>query len=272
MSFEPIEISNDQGRPIFLYAFTLGDAVFRYTSSDEDQIIGGYNWAAVPISDDGVRITGEAKTDGLQITAPASIAPVIMFQTTPPSQTIAISIYHYHEGDNQAVLGYTGDVMQVNQPEPGKAVITCDTISTSMQRDGLRLAWQRTCGYALYDQRTCKADKAAKELSLVVYEKTANTIQFQGLDAVDDGYLDGGFIEWSHPTRGREFRSIETQVGNVVTMFGLADGLYYGLSVKAYPGCNRTMGDCTNKFNNLPNYGGVPDMPGKSPFDGDPVF
>jgi hypothetical protein len=55
-------------------------------------------------------------------------------------------------------------------------------------------------------------------------------------------------------------------------MFGLADGLYYGLAVNAYPGCNRTTTECVDKFDNLDNYGGVPDLPGKSPFDGDPVF
>lgn len=272
MSFATIEKSNDQGRPVFLYAFSTGAAVFRYTSSDEDLILGGYKWSATAIEDDGVKITGEATTDGLTITAPASIAPVIMFQTTPPSQRIGISIFHYHEGDSEAVLGYTGDVMSVNQPQPGIATIMCDTISASMERDGLRLAWQRSCAYALYDPRTCKADKPSKELPLTVYDVTGNTVQFIGLDTTDDGYLDGGFIEWQHPTRGTEYRQIETQIGNVVEMFGLSDGLYYGLEVKAYPGCARTVDDCTNKFNNLANYGGVPDMPGKSPFDGDPVF
>lgn len=272
MAFNDIEISNDQGRPIFLYAFSLGTAVFRYTSSDEDVIQGGYRWAATAISDDGVKITGEATTDGLTITAPSTIAPVVMFRTTPPSQRIGVSIFHYHEGDSTAVLGYFGEVLQVGQPSPGQATITCDTISASMERDGLRLAWQRTCPYALYDPRTCRADKDSKAMALTVYEVTNNAVQFGGADGLANGYLDGGFIEWEHPTRGREFRMIEQQAGNVVTMFGLADGLYYGLPVKAYPGCLRTVADCTNKFNNLPNYGGVPDMPGKSPFDGDPVF
>ena len=36
MSFNQVEISDDEGRPIFLYSFTLGAAVWRYTSSDAD--------------------------------------------------------------------------------------------------------------------------------------------------------------------------------------------------------------------------------------------
>ena len=271
MTFNTTETSTDDGRPIYLYAFSLGAATWRYTSSDADVTVNGFNWAALPISDDGVKLTGEATTDGLSITAPSTIAPVQMFIGTPPSGVFMVRIFHYHEGDTDAVLGYIGEILQVGQPEPGSAVISCDTISASMQRDGLRLGWQRTCPYALYDMN-CKADKTVHEMAARVFEVAGNKVTFQGMDALADGVLNGGFIEWTHPTRGIEYRGIEEQVGAVCTMFGLADGLYYGLAVKAYPGCARTVSDCTNKFNNLPNYGGVPDMPGKSPFDGDPVF
>lgn len=272
MSFNTIEISNDTGRPIFLYSFTLGSATWRYTSSDADVLLGGYKWIAVPISDDGVKLTGEAQTDALTITAPSTIAPVQMFIGTPPSQSIMVGIYHYHEGDTEAVLGYMGELIQVGQPQPGRATLTVDAIAASMQRDGLRLGWQRTCPYALYDSLTCKADKASKAITCKVFEITGNNVTMQGIDGLADDVLAGGFIEWTHPTRGTEYRGIESQKGNVVGMFGLADGLYYGLEVKAYPGCDRTVSTCTTKFNNLGNYGGIPDMPGKSPFDGDPVF
>lgn len=271
MTFATIENSNDAGRPIFLYAFALGAATWRYTSGDEDVTLNGYKWTAIPISDDGVKITGDATTDALTISAPSRIAPVQMFFGTPPSQSIRVSIYHYHEGDTEAVLGYLGEMLEVTQPQPGKAQITVDTISASMQRDGLRLSWQRNCTYALYDALTCKLDKTAQVIELTVFEIAGNQVQFIGLDSTPSGTLNGGYLEWEDGVRGTEFRAIEVQAANVCTMFGLADGLYYGLKVKAYPGCNRTAARCT-ELNNLPNYGGVPDMPGKSPFDGDPVF
>lgn len=271
MSYNELEISNEDARPIYLYGFTLGAATWRYTSSDEDVIAGGYTWRPSAISDDGVKLTGEAATDNLSITAPSSIAPAQMFLGTPPSQSVMVRIYHMHEGDAEMALCYVGEIIQVNTPQPGMAVITCDTIGASMARDGLRLGWQRNCPYALYDEITCKADKSLRALNLVITDTEGNAVQFSGMDAVPNGALNGGYIEWEHPIQGTEYRGIETQVGNVVTMFGLADGLYYGLKVKAYPGCNRTTSDCV-KFNNLDNYGGVPDMPGKSPFDGDPVF
>lgn len=272
MTFNAIENSNDDGRPIFLYAFNLGSATWRYTSSDADVIHGGYKWTAVPISDDGVKLTGEANTETMSITAPNSIAPVQMFIGTPPSQTIVVSIFHYHEGENESILGYVGELIQVNQPQPGTAVLSCNSISVSMQRDGLRLGWQRTCPYALYDDLTCKADKTKHVIPAKIFDVVNNVVTLQGLDGVASGTLAGGFMEWEHPTRGTEFRGIESQSENTCVMFGLGDGLYYGLQVKLYPGCDRTPFTCGLKFDNLDNYGGVPDMPGKSPFDGDPVF
>lgn len=272
MSYDSIERSNEDGRPIYLYSFTLGSATWRYTSSDQQVVQGGYKWSPVAISDDGVKQTGEATTDGLNITAPSSIAPAQMFLGTPPSQAIMCRIFHMHEGDAESALCYIGEVTQVNLPQPGTAIITCDTIGASMQRDGLRLGWQRSCPYALYDEITCKADKALHALDLTIIEVVGNAVKFDGIGGAADGAFNGGYIEWEHPVQGIEFRGIEAQVGTTVTMFGLADGLYYGLKVKAYPGCARTVSDCEGKFNNLDNYGGVPDMPGKSPFDGDPVF
>lgn len=272
MSFSEIEISNDDGRPISLYAWSLGAATWRYTSSDADVVLAGYRWKAVPISDDGVKLTGEANTETLTITAPNTIAPVQMYIGTPPSQPMILSIFHYHEGDTDAILNYQGEVQQVGQPTPGTAIIYINTLSASMQRDGLRLGFQRTCPFALYDPRTCKADPEAHAVELRVFEVVDNTVTLQGMEDIDDGFFNGGFLQWSHPTRGLEYRGIELQVGAQCTMFGLADGLYYGLTVKAYPGCDRLTKTCADKFNNLPNYGGVPDMPGTSPFDGNPVF
>jgi len=271
MSFNEIETSDDRGQPVMLYAFKLGDAVWRYTSADADITVDTYRWKAVAISNDGVKQTGDATTDNLTITAPSSIAPVIMFNGTPPSNPMLVSIFSYHQGDTQTVLSYVGEVYQINHPQPGTATITCDTLNASMQRDGLRLSWQRNCPYALYDELTCRVLPADHAYHLVIQDVQDNSVAMTGLHA-DTGTLDGGYIEWEHPTRGLEFRMIETQVDNVCVVFGLADGLYSGLAVTAYPGCNRTTADCTDKFNNLDNYGGIPDLPGKSPFDGDPVF
>ncbi|WP_192943092.1 phage BR0599 family protein [Pseudomonas aeruginosa] len=48
----------------------------------------------------------------------------------------------------------------------------------------------------------------------------------------------------------------------------LAVGSWY--SAVAFPGCDQLIQTCNDKFDNTPNCGAVPFLPGKSPFDGDP--
>lgn len=271
MTFSVTENSNDQGRPIFMYEFRLGPTTWRYNSSASELLFDGYKWFSVPIFDDGVSLTGEAVSDLLTVTASADIGPVQAFLGTPPSSPLSVRVRHYHSEDNDAPIVFVGEVAQVDYPRPGEAQIKIASLSTSMQREGLRLGWQRTCPHALYDPLSCKVDKSQYAQQCVVLESNNGVVQAAEFAIHPNGYFDGGFIEWEHPIRGTEFRAIESHAGDTVKMFGYSDGITYGMVVYAYPGCRRTPDAC-QAFNNYDNYGGVPHMPGKSPFDGDPLY
>jgi uncharacterized phage protein (TIGR02218 family) len=272
MAFDTLERSREDGRPIALYQFTLGTTVWRYCSGDQSELYNGFVWKALPISDDGVKQSGEATSDALSITAPSSIGPAQTHIGGSPSGVIQVAILHKHFGDNFAAAIYAGEVSQVNFPSPGLARIVCSTLSVSMKRDGLRLAWQRGCPYSLYDSLTCKVDRLAHETTVQITSISGFNVVGAAFASRPDTYFTGGFVEWIHPVRGAEYRGIEWHGGNTVLIFGNVDGLYPGVTLKAYPGCMRTSADCTNKFNNYLNYGGIPHMPGKSPFDGTRIF
>ncbi|ELF9250511.1 phage BR0599 family protein, partial [Salmonella enterica] len=59
---------------------------------------------------------------------------------------------------------------------------------------------------------------------------------------------------------------LREQDSNTLHLFGGTTGLQVGQPVKLYPGCDRTIATCDNKFANHLNYGGQPHMPGKSPY------
>lgn len=272
MAYENYEISNDDGQPARGYRFQLGATRWHYWSGPQDLSIGGELWASVPISDDGVKFSGEATTDVLTLTAPDFVGPAKVFLNTPPSDEIEVTVFGFHAGESEMVIEYIGQITQIDWPTPGTVKISCESLFASMERDGLRYGWQRSCPFALYDPRTCKADKTKYEVHAVILNANAGVITADAFASKPAGYFNGGFLAWKHPVRGNEFRGIEDHSGNTIVMFGTSDGLYYGLSVIAYPGCNRTLDHCINRFNNLPNYGGIPDLPGRSPFDGNPVF
>lgn len=272
MAFNELETSSYLGRPVVLYEFELESTKWRYASSARDKVVGGQRYTACPIQDDGVKQSGEVSSDTLTITAPASIGPANVFIGSPPSGTMLVRIRHMHEGDSEAPVVYVGEVLQIDYAQAGQVSIQCLPLSALMEREGLRLAWQRTCPYVLYDPATCKVDKSQYAVPAIVLSAEKGIVKAAEFASLPNGYLSGGFLEWNDPIRGREFRGIEEHAGDAVKLFGLTDGIHYGLRVTAYPGCDLRTETCAQRFNNLLNYGGVPHMPGKSPFDGTPVF
>lgn len=274
--FAEFETSVDGGRPIYLYRFVLGSNTWRYTSADEDVTAGGFTWTAAPISDMGISQTGESAQDALTITMDSQLSPALAFRGAPPTGAMVVTILRTHEGDpdGEVITAYVGEVSAVNTPTPNQAVLTCETLAATMRRAGLRLGWQRTCPYVLYDQLTCKVNKDAHAVTGTVDSISAEGVvivsEFAALPA---GTLSGGFITWVDPLKGNESRTIEIHHGSPaggITILGTTEGITVGLSVTAYPGCARTMAACT-AFSNLPNYGGFPHLPGETPF-GDKAY
>lgn len=272
MSYDAYESSIESGRPLYLYQFTLGATIWRYTSADSPVQANGFVWNPVAISDDGIAQSGEPSSDSLTITAPFNVGPAEMFVGAPPSRPIQVAILHKHEDDPQAIVCYSGEVSQVDYGAPGVVQIICITTSATMQRDGLRLGWQRMCPYALYDPRTCKVNKAAYATQAeiaVVHGDGHVTLSNDGGRA--HPAFAGGFMEWTDPVRGLTTVMIEDHNGTLFRMFGSTALMTVGLQVTLYPGCARTTDACAS-FENSLNYGGCAYMPGKSPFDGTPVF
>lgn len=271
MSYNDLESSNYNGEPIYLYEFRLNDQYWRYTSAATSQSMGGFMWEPMGVSDDGVKQTGDTTVDALNITMPLSSPVVGLFRGTPPSHPVFITLRRFHFGDSDAAVCYVGEVVQTNMNTPTSAILTCNTLSASMERNGLRLAWSRSCPYALYDS-CCKVDKELFRFDGTIQSVGGSSIIIPGITVFGDRYFAGGFIQWTDPRYGEESRAIEQHVGNELIIFGTVSGLAGGMVLKIYPGCPRTTEACDTKFKNLPNYGGIPSMPPNSPFDGNPIF
>lgn len=267
MSYDAYESSSEGGKPIRFYRFTLGSTVWRYAVRDEDVTIDGVTWKARVITDDGVKQTGDATTDALNITAPMNIGPAVVYQSSPPSTPIKAEILEMHEGMVTPRVIYSGEVVQVNPSRPAVAVLTCQTLTATMQRQGLRLGWQKTCPYDHYNPLTCKVPKASHALNVTIQSISGFNVTVSGLTGQPNNKFAAGMMEWTHPVRGAYGIMIEAQTGSVLTMFDDTSDLYPGLQVTIYPGCARTQDACRS-FNNIVNYGGCPNMPGKSPYDG----
>lgn len=267
MSYDAIERSNYDAVPSGLYEFTLDNKVFRYATGETDVVYNGKTYIGIPISDDGVKMSGDVRNEDLVITMARATDLGDLFVGTPPSEVIFVTVRRMNRGSDEAPVIWGGTLKSVRIKSGIEIEVVCRTLTATLNRNGLRLSWSRSCPHALYD-RGCKVDPDDFAATAQVSALTGNAITATGLGALGTGYLAGGYFEFELMPDVIERRGIESHVGNTITVLGTTDGLEVADWITVYPGCDRVTSTCNSKFNNLVNYGGIPHLPTKSPFDG----
>jgi uncharacterized phage protein (TIGR02218 family) len=272
MTFDTAERAIAAGRPMRLYRFTRGTMGWRYNSSDRDVMHQAQRYSTVAggIADDGIRQTGQSRPDGLVITAPADLAVAQLYRQAPPSSPVALTVFARHHGIDDFVVIWSGSVRAVKWPQIDRCAIECAPMSASMETTGLRLAWGRTCPHALYSA-ACGVSSSAWRVEAIVQSMDGASVSNGAFAGYPSGYFTGGYVEWSIGGGEYDRRGIERHAGSTLTLMGGTAGIALNAALRAYPGCAQTVAACKG-FSNLANYGGIPHLSGKSPFDGTNPF
>ena len=272
MSFASRETSTSGAQPVRLYLFELSATQrWAYCTADRPITLLGITYRPSAIQDDGIRMTGEASADMLKITAPGDLAVAGLWRTVPPSDEVFVTVRDTHYGLGataaDADVVWVGSISGVRWPQDDRCELSCETLASSMNVPGLKLTFQRSCPHSVYDSE-CRVSRVLHAQQASITGLDGASIQHNAAGA---GTYAGGFVEWQ--TNGRiERRGVDTEVGQKLTLLGGTAGLAIGATVTLYPGCDGTSGICHGRFANMDNHGGFRHMPGKSPFDGDPVF
>lgn len=272
--FTNLESSEYGSKPIRLYMFSRGLDVYRWCSADRDIIMGGNTFYTIKggISDSGVNQTGDDSPDDLVITVAGNNAIAQLYRGFPPSTGVTLTVYYGHYNQNDWIVIWTGEVRSVKWPSIAVAEITCSRYTKRMHTTGLRLYWTRSCQYALYSD-LCGVDRTAFAFTTTVESYDGETLVCTNLSSQEDGWWLNGMVSWVvEGGVAVEYRGIWSHSGDSISVFGGTDGVHIGMEVTVYAGCSQTVETCKNKFNNLANYGGVPAMSGKSPFDGNSYY
>lgn len=291
MAYETYETSNSDGRPVALYEFKYGNTYWRYCTADEDQTVGLDEnddpavWLAQAITDGGV-VQGGSDQNDLQITTQANNPVAALFRNAQPSGKVWLTVRRWHIGDpdDETPLLWSGTVVNATLTDEATVEMSCRSLGGSYDRQGLRLAWGRMCPHVLYSSFGCKVDKSLHAYEYQIITLTGTNFTAGLFDTADppapipdsftqpaEGTFTGGFLETVRADGSFQRYGIEQQIGNDFAVLGTTDGLEVGDAITLYPGCPRNTTGC-KLFDNLPNYGGFPHLPGKSPFDGSPVF
>lgn len=265
MSWNNNEYSTANGQPVTLYEFVRGGGqYFRYTNADRNIIYEQKNWLAEAISDSGL---SQNTGDNIEISVPATNPVISLYRGVPPSEPVSVKIsrFHYSDDEQQLNIVWMGTILEIKRQDSGVVNIISGSVASAFSRNGLRLTWGRSCPHALYDHN-CRVNAAAfAVVDLNITSINGAEIMINMPADIPDGYFNGGYIEYV--TDGiTERRGARNHSSNTIGLFGGTAGLKPGMTITVYPGCDKTTAMCHGRFNNMLNYGGVPHLPGISPY------
>ncbi|AKO36076.1 phage tail protein [[Haemophilus] ducreyi] len=257
------------GQPVNLYQFVRGnnEKIWRFCDADQDLEINGEKWLAVAMSDER-SAAGEGK---VTIKMPSNNPVARLYRGIPPSQTVTLTIMRLNWMDSEIRIVWIGTIIEAKRPEIQTTQLISAGLSETMESAGLRLTWGRNCPYTLYDT-DCKVklgNFAVAGLSITAMDGVSITVDLP--QNLPQGWFNAGFIEWLDDGVV-ETRAVTVHEHNKLTLMGGTQKLSIGTVIKVYPGCDGRAQTCLKKFNNMLNFGGIPHMPTKSPYDGSRVF
>lgn len=269
MTYNTYENSQESGTPIEIYEFVQGIQRWNYISGADLIVYLGQTYIPLPLQRDRVKQSGDIFKNGMKLTFPRDDQFASQFLGFSPEIPTSVTIRrgHFGDPDSEFIVYWKGRV--ISATASGNSIdIGCESIFTSLKRPGLRAKFEYTCRRTLY-QKGCNVNRELYKLegAVIGLSGTLN-ISVAGASLQPNGFYTGGILV--APDGSSRF--ITKHVGDVLTVSRPINSLAGGQAVSVYPGCDHLRETCLNKFNNLPNFGGFPFIPGKNPFNGSSLF
>lgn len=180
MSFQVYEESTDQGLEVELYRFSNagGAHEWLYTDSEIPVVRPEGTYLIGPIDRGEISSSGNLDKSKLDVTVAGNHPVAILFAVNPPTFGIDLVIRsgHFDDPDAEFVQIWDGRVLSCEWSDDAKvAVLTCEPLTASMRRIGLRRMYQKSCPHALYGDR-CRAVKSLHTFECTVVSITGRVL------------------------------------------------------------------------------------------------
>lgn len=249
--------------PVELYTFTIQDTVYRYTDSEISVAhpVSGLVYEPEPISRSDLQQSEEDQSVVLQITMDSQ-SDIGEFFRQPflSSRSVWILVERMHldaPGEIPAPV-FRGLVTQCVFQD-AQATLSCVPTRMALTREIPIILVQSLCSNTLYDER-CKADPTLTVVNGTVAAIAGTVLTVTEAGGFADGFFSGGYVvQGTLPPA-----TVRDHVGQQLFLlynFDFALG-----PILLYPGCDKKLSTCQDKFNNTINYQGFPRMPLIDPF------
>jgi uncharacterized phage protein (TIGR02218 family) len=249
-----------------LYKIVIDDSsdgsAFHFCNGDEPFEHEGDTYEPVTIGRSDMAQGEEINRQNVQIRVPFDNPVAAVYLEDTPDVVAIVTVFRVQDADTSepTVLTFWKGRIAGTRAEGQQMLLECESVFTSMRRTGARARYQVQCRHALYGT-ACGVNKASYAVAGTVSAVDDVLLTVTGADSEADGYFVGGMIEFDGV-----FRFIVGHTGTTIRLWRAMPGLAAASSVTLYPGCNRTLGVCNERFNNALNYGGFPWLPNTNPF------
>lgn len=210
MSFNSVEISGHDARPIELFAFKVGTTTYRFTNVAKEQIISGitldqtingitlsangtYTPALISMSELEDTPSPEQLNASFQITRDNPVA--LAFRAAPPGFVLPVAVWRKHVSDPEVVRWFKGDILSCGIQE-SQASINAEPPLAKAAKIGNHQRYQYQCNKTTYSP-ACGVDAADFTFNVEVESITGNTVtivDLPGGDANAADYFKGGYM------------------------------------------------------------------------------
>lgn len=261
MTFATSETGATTGRPVELYAFGFPFGSLYRTSYDEDFVSGGITYTSCVISHGAIENVPVEKVRELVITLPVSDPVVVALQNYGLSpRGIAVTIDRLHTTDSGATLRRKSQgEIAVFECRDEFATIHVHALLDKRLDVTLPIAQSQTLCNHMFGDNGCTA---VAGFITTVANVVGTTISLTADGGNPDDWARDGAI-----TRlaDGESKSILAHIGNNLTIDVPFGALLIGDTVFVSAGCDHLVETCFEKFNNVINFGGHPELPENNP-------
>jgi Phage conserved hypothetical protein BR0599 len=263
-TFDDDERSTSQNRPIELYTIVTPTAVYRLTSHNVDVTFGGNLFTALTLDRGPHQIAADLTGRELIVYLPVTHPLVQRFAATGiPERQVLVTLQRLQEVSGIAVRVWQGfgTGMQISG---ALAKLRVPSVTDDAMRIKLPVvAGQRLCNHRLFDAR-CAPNPgsdgpaaASFEVSGTLVSQTGTTLVVSTMSEKPDGWASLGDVV--HLATG-ERRFILVQAGTTLTLASPFVDANPGDALAVFAGCDHAITTCRDKFANVTNFGGHPEM------------
>jgi uncharacterized phage protein (TIGR02218 family) len=263
-TYDELESSRDSGAPVELLELSHGASFWRFTSSDQPYTYSAHTYQPEPgLARSAIEHSQEAVADEVKVQLELANPVSQLLLADGAIDPVYVTIYRFHRGaPSDVVSAFIGEVVEFHFGPEG-AELTCAPLTAAFERRVPTTLCSRQCQKTTYSA-DCGVNKADFKTTAVLSAVSGNVVQSTTFDTPPDQYFRGGWIQRASGER----RFIVDHVGAALTLTHPIPGLAPGETVDAYAGDDHQEATCRDKFSNLVNFLGFPDIPTRNPYKG----